>query len=407
MSVDAIKSWEVPASTGKHFDVLDGIRGVAILMVVSFHAFYTNPESGILIRVAGALLGGGWMGVPVFFVLSGFLISYPFFRQRVKDDQFWYLQGYARRRIGKIIPPFYLSLVIFSLYFFIRFSDSSYLWIALRWALGLPNFLTWGPALNSSYWSLVIEVHFYMVLPFLFLLVRGIKPLYVTIGVFAVLLMVPLIVRQLTWPGDAAAKDTVGYFTSRFPCQLDCFAWGVLFAGMFVSWSGFRDQLRSLRWFGYAGLVLLAATVCLYAACTSFFAIDAHPVRWSFEAFHFLPSISTFLLLFFVFDPGCLGVRLLAQPWLRFVGLVSYEWFLFHLPVVWLFRDIVGHSGGNPIWYLLRTVVPLGLTFIVSVLVYRHFSLPLMNWIRNDRSAQKIERELRAAKQVVSKEVGS
>jgi peptidoglycan/LPS O-acetylase OafA/YrhL len=382
MSNDPIQTWEIRASTGKHFDVLDGIRGVAILMVVSFHAFYTNPQAGFLVHAVGRILSGGWMGVQVFFVLSGFLISYPFFRQKAKDDRFWHLDGYARRRIGKIIPPYYLSIVVFAIYYYIRFADPAYLRSAWGYLLVFSNPYQTAVLFNSSYWSLLVEIHFYIALPLLFFLAKRLNFHGALLFLAAILMLVPLAVRLIVWPGSAASSSHVGYLMTRFPGQLDCFGWGVLFAGMFVSWSGYREELRHLRVFGYAGLFLLAACLCIYAACTRFFNIDTSPSRWSYELFHYLPCVSTFLMLFFVFDPLCLAVRLLAMPWLRFIGIVSYEWFLLHLPVVWLLRDIFGQTGGNLAMYLLKTVLPLILTFIVSVLVYRFFSLPLLNRIR-------------------------
>jgi peptidoglycan/LPS O-acetylase OafA/YrhL len=313
MNTDKFKSWEVEASTGKHFDVLDGIRGLAILMVVSYHTFYINPKSGVLFHVMGGINEGGWMGVQIFFVLSGFLISYPFFRQKAKNDQSWYPQNYARRRIGKIIPPYYLSLVIFASYYLIRFFDPAYLRVALGYALFSPNILPSGPLFNSSYWSLIVETQFYILLPLLFFLARGVRTRTTTLGMFALIWLIPVIARQLTWPGDDATPEQWATELTRFPCYLDSFAWGVLFAGMFVLRSGFRGELRSLSLFGYAGLALLGATLCFYAVSTHFFPY-AHAQRWKMEAFHLLPSASTFLLLFFVFDPNCLGVRLLAQP---------------------------------------------------------------------------------------------
>jgi peptidoglycan/LPS O-acetylase OafA/YrhL len=382
MNTDPIKPWEVQTSTGRHFDVLDGIRGLAILMVVAFHAFYTNPESNVVLRAIGGIIGAGWLGVPIFFVLSGFLISYPFFRRRKEDNHFWHLTGYARRRVGKIIPPYYLSIVIFAVYYFVRFSDPAYLRVALQWALGLPNFLLVPLRFNASYWSLIVEVHFYIALPLLFFLTRGLKALQAAVCLFFMLLVVPTIVRQVTWPQQEPTKDLIGFLMTRFPSQLDFFAWGILFSGIFVSLSGRRSELRALSLCGYAGLVLLAVSLGLWALWSKLFEIHVHPTRWSIEIFHLLPSVSAFLMLFFVFDHSNLGARFLAQRWLRFVGLVSYEWFLFHQPVIYLFKDIFGQTHGSIPMFALKTILPMLLTFGASVIVYRYFSLPLLNRIR-------------------------
>jgi peptidoglycan/LPS O-acetylase OafA/YrhL len=279
------------------------------------------------------------------------------------------------------------------LYYFLRFSDTAYLHTALKWALGLPNFVPTALRFNASYWSLIIEVHFYAVLPILFFLTRGLRQHHTAALLFFLLLVVPLATRQLTWPDRPLSKDALAFLMGRFPCQLDFFAWGVLFAGVFTSLSAVRDQVRALSLFGYAGVVLLMATLGFWAFWSHLFDIHSHPARWSVEVFHFLPSIAAFLMLFFVFDPHCLGSRLLGHPWLRFIGIVSYEWFLFHQPVVYFFQDVLGQGRGSLLWYGIKTVLPLALTFGLSVLIYRYFSLPLLNRIRGNtlNNQRKVE----------------
>ena len=119
--------WEIKSSTGNHFDVLDGLRGIAILMVVILHTFYVNETRSVAEWVLGYVIPAGWVGVPIFFVLSGFLISLPFFTGRQANADFWYPKGYARRRLAKIMPPFYLSILFFAVFYWFRFHDPAYL----------------------------------------------------------------------------------------------------------------------------------------------------------------------------------------------------------------------------------------------------------------------------------------
>ncbi|HWB61283.1 MAG TPA: acyltransferase [Chthoniobacteraceae bacterium] len=381
---DPIQKWEIKASTGRHFDALDGLRGVAILMVVIHHTFYTNPTNRLMKGIEG-LIEAGWIGVPVFFVLSGFLISYPFFQAREKNSRAWYVNGYARRRIGKIIPPFYLSIVIFWVLYLFQYHDFAYVNAGAQWALGLPNFIVQARNFNLSYWSLVVEVHFYILLPLLFWLTRGMKTRPASWMIFFILAVVPPVVRHLTWPSDpamAADQKITGFLMIRFPCELDYFAWGVLFGGWFVSLAAMREKMKHLAALGYAGILLFAVTLCLFSKWAWQYGIAAQPRLWSVEFFHWAPGISAFLMLFFVFDPDCAAARLLGLGWLRFIGLVSYEWFLFHGPVVRWFAEVYGKTHGSAFDYLMKTVVPLALTFVFSVALYRWFSLPIMNRIR-------------------------
>jgi peptidoglycan/LPS O-acetylase OafA/YrhL len=391
MSTPKLQQWEIKASTGSHFDVLDGLRGMAILLVVAYHALYTNPAQGVVARVAGYIIAAGWMGVPVFFVLSGFLISYPFFQKRAADPQFWYQRGYAWRRLAKILPPFYLSILFFIGLFWLQGLDPANLKSALLWATGLGNFVVVDPVFNGSYWSLIVESHFYIVLPLLFWLTRGRTVRTTTVILFLILFTVPLVVRHHTWPGgmmvapDYAGEQAkhLGMALGRFPCQLDYFAWGVAFAGVYVELGAIREKLAALSFFGYAGLALLLVTIVFWGYWSSHFNFRGYPTRWEVEMGHLLPPVAAMLLLFFVFDPASRGARFFSLGWLRFTGIISYEWFLFHGPIVQWFYHSTGPSNGSLLAYAWRTLVPLGVTFVFSVLVYRYFSLPILHRVRD------------------------
>jgi peptidoglycan/LPS O-acetylase OafA/YrhL len=387
MSAEKIISREARPAGGNHFDALDGMRGIAILMVVCYHTLFTNPGAGPASRFMGFVFKTGWMGVPLFFVLSGFLISFPFFRQRQQDLQSWYVKGYSRRRAAKIIPPYCLSIAIIGTYCFLRFSNPAYLTTGLKWALGISNFIRPVVSIPAPYWSLLVETHFYILLPLFFLLFRGLRPRPASLCIFALLLLVPPVVRQYTWPAENASKD-LSFLMDRFPCALDYFGWGVLFAGFFVESPVTGGSATRLRYFGYAGMLLLATTLGVHAIWDSKFYINTYPSRWSTEVFHFLPALSCFLLLFFLFDADCLGSRFFAWSPLRFIGIVSYEWFLFHQAVVLLFREALLSVHGSILLYLFSTAAPLLLTFVFSVAVYRYFSFPILQWGRNRPSRQ-------------------
>ena len=395
MESNPSQSWEIQSSTGHHFDVLDGLRGIAILLVVMLHTFYTNPAHGAVAWALGYFITCGWVGVPIFFVLSGFLISQPFFSQRQNDPQFWYPQGYARRRLGKIVPPFYLSILFFTAFYWVRFQDPAYLLSAGKWALWLGNFISISPLFNGPYWSLMVEAQFYILLPLFFLVTRGLSGRRTAMTLFFILFIAPLAARQLTWPNDilimpdwdTATAMQLTHNLDRFPCHLDYFAYGVAFGGLYAALGTSTLKIRDLGMLGYLGGLLLAVYIFFWCVWSHEFDIRAHQTRWSLEINHLLPGLSGFFLLFFVFDPDCLGAKILSVSWLRFVGLVSFEWFLFHWPVCNLFKEMIGHTQGSLGMFLLKTIFPLALTFGLAVMVYRWFSLPILNRMR--RSIKK------------------
>jgi peptidoglycan/LPS O-acetylase OafA/YrhL len=98
---------------------------------------------------------------------------------------------------------------------------------------------------------------------------------------------------------------------------------------------------------------------------------------------HLSSGIGAFLLLFFVFDPACLGSRILSAPALRFLGIVSFEWFLIHQAAQSWFREWMVSSAGNIFRYSFMVGLPTLLSLGVAILVYHSFSLPIMRWGRH------------------------
>ena len=391
MARTKLECWEVAPSSGSHFELLDGLRGLAILLVICSHHFYVNPALGKTFGFVGGLIHSGWMGVPVFFVLSGFVISYPLFLDRSKNLQSWYRPGYFWRRIAKIIPPFYLSIIIFAGFYWWQFHDPIYLQAAWRWAVGLQSYGLPLTNFNLVYWSLMVEIHFYVLLPILFFLTRG-RSLYATTFIVGSFLMIfPLVLRQLAWPSEMSVLpltktgNEIRFFLERVPfCVIDYFAFGIIFSGLYSEIKLSAKPAKKLARFGYLGIIMLAFTLGFWAFLfVSYDNILWNVHRWCLETFKYLPAISTFFLLFFVFDRDCLGARLFSLSWLRFIGIVSYEWFLFHGPVQVWFQGLIGHTSGNVTLYLIKTIAPLAITFVLSVAVYRWFSLPILNWVRN------------------------
>src|ERR1044071_8892959 len=167
--------WHVNPSVQKEYDVIDGLRGIAILLVVGCHLVYINPSSGPLTHFIGGVFAAGSCGVIVFFALSGFLISWPFWKRKIAGNQVAVPPGYAKRRFWKIYPPLVLSVILLTPIYVLRSQDWSLIQVALQWLVGLPLVKPVNGALNPVMWSLVVEVHFYLLLPLLFVMLKKVS----------------------------------------------------------------------------------------------------------------------------------------------------------------------------------------------------------------------------------------
>ncbi|WP_421944652.1 acyltransferase family protein [Pedobacter sp.] len=150
----------------KYIPSLDGWRAVAILMVIFGH-FMLTLEKGSIIHTFLKLVAIGDIGVKIFFVLSGFLITTLLIKEKIKYDRI-NLKNFFIRRALRIIPVFYLYLiVVFLVNHFFRLNLVLSNFIVPLFYINNFNFLsrTW---ITGHSWSLAVEEQFYLIWPFIF-----------------------------------------------------------------------------------------------------------------------------------------------------------------------------------------------------------------------------------------------
>lgn len=288
---------------------IDGLRALAVLAVVIFHAF-------------PSVLPGGFVGVDVFFVISGFLIS-GIIRRAVDDRAFSLLDFYARR-LRRILPALLVVLVACLLagYAF---------WLADEWqALGRHTFagalfhanvaLANEPgggyfvALSRStpllhLWSLGVEEQFYLVWPLLFAaLVRWTRWPLAGVAV----LLVASFVLNLAWLPDAPADTYYLPFTRL---------WELLVGAALV---GLRQPLGR----GLAEASALTGLGLIAIACVAIDAASPFPGWWAW-----LPTLGAALVIAAGNEAAVNRVGLAARP-VVWVGLISYPLYLWHWPML-------------------------------------------------------------------------
>jgi peptidoglycan/LPS O-acetylase OafA/YrhL len=367
-----LDAWHVAPSANRDYDFIDGLRGIAILMVAVSHHFYFNPNSGPLMHYVGAMVGSGAHGVILFYALSGFLISWAFWKRKAANATKAVPQGYAQRRFWKIYPPLAASILILTPFYISTRSDWSYLAIGAKWLAGLPFIVPVSGKFNPVMWTLVIEVQFYITLPLLFLSLKRVSPKATLAIVTALFFGVPLGMRIVTRQPATFLPN----IDSHYPAALDAFCFGILVAGL--DNLGFIKK-SWVRW-ALAGIVLWPLALLTYVW------VNRHPALQSFTTTELVQGglhFSAACLLLFIAYPQHTIARLLCAPWLRWCGIISYEWYLLHQPFVLWSRAYFGPAGGNIIKFLLIIGVPFIITLVAAALLYRFFSLPLLRYGRD------------------------
>jgi peptidoglycan/LPS O-acetylase OafA/YrhL len=373
-----LDAWHVKPSVNRDYDFIDGLRGIAILMVLACHHIYINPNAGPATQFMGGLFSAGGHGVKLFFAMSGFLISWPFWKRKFAQSVPIVAPGYGWRRFWKIYPPLALSVILFTPIYIWANQDWSYCTVAGQWLTGLSFLLPVNGKLNPVMWTLVIEVQFYAVLPLLFISLKKVSAKLCLWVVPLIFLLVPFSFRLITGQSATFYPD----INPHFPSTLDVFCLGVLVAGL----ENAGMMKKSWARMGIVGLVLWP----LALLATAWF--QTHPESNSFtttETVGWMEKIASGCLLCNVADPRQPVARILCVPWLRWCGIVSYEWYLFHQPIILWARHFFGPANG----VLYKYVAIIGGSFLVGMiltaLIYRFFSLPILRYGRSSAVKNK------------------
>jgi peptidoglycan/LPS O-acetylase OafA/YrhL len=300
---------------------LDALRGIAVLAVVMYHGLYwwLPPAKSIsrATRLLSTLASPGWVGVNLFFVLSGFLITGILLESRGSSN---YWRSFYTRRALRILP---LYLVVLPILRFYSHLDWTYLLFCL---LYLANFTD---GLRGEHygvlWTLAVEEQFYLVWPFL---VRRLRT-----GTLAGLCVGSVLLSPLLRYLSASRVLALGDPHTATWLITDNLAAGALIA-IFLRMPGVnpsRDRSLTL-WIGLSGAALLTAGFRFHLLSRS----TAAGAAFQPEPFIFL--FAALLLLALKYGDHPLVYRL-TKP-LRFYGYISYGLYLFHLLGFKAFQDL-------------------------------------------------------------------
>jgi peptidoglycan/LPS O-acetylase OafA/YrhL len=241
-TANALISPVFPQAAGErehaHVPVLDGIRGLAVLMVMVFHFFQRNgiESPGLVIRALTKMSVLGQTGVDLFFVLSGFLITGILLKAKGKPH---YFRNFYMRRTVRIFPLHYFALIIV---FVVLPVTSLAGWVPFRtqlwgWFYGVTICATFFPGqpVPLHFWSLAVEEHFYLVWPAVVRACSARKLALVCAGCMVGSLVMRIVLLRL------------GYSSFFFTlCRLDGLAVGALMAIVVREPNGF-GQLQRYR----------------------------------------------------------------------------------------------------------------------------------------------------------------
>lgn len=349
-------------SSQEHIPELDGLRGMAILLVVAAH-YFAVPGTGAAFLLSGYWFRLGWTGVDLFFVLSGFLIGGILLGARGSPN---YFKTFYARRFFRIIPLYYAWIVLY-----VVLVAAAGSWIAARIGtvqgigiaipahfLFLQNFhdftkstvfLWW----FSSTWSLAVEEQFYVMAP---LVVRYLSRRHLA----AVLVIVAMAAPALRFLIRTEFSNGPWLAYRLMPCRADSLAVGVLAALVWTS-------PRSRAWLQEHSIVLYGAIAILFAGVAYLWRSNSDPLQslTQIAGYSWLALFYAAILLLVLSRRSSVVAAVMRIGFLREMGGVSYCIYLVHESVFLFCNQIILHT--HP---LVTDAKAAGVTLIAAFVTY-------------------------------------
>lgn len=350
----------------RYISALDGIRAIAIILVMLFHFHYT--------------LEIGWVGVQLFFVLSGFLITSILLKEKENNLSF-YLKRFYWRRSLRIFPLYYLYLLLIAVCFLIFNYPSAFPKLAPYLFTYTYNYYPLIESLKfdaafTHFWSLCVEEQFYLFWPFVifFFSKRGLKFLLIIVILFSPLFRLLMGGYLANTTIDTGSFGEIIY--RMLPSQLDSFAFGALIP--LFSLHKIKKRI------GLAFLLVMGVTVLLGLLNLNSIPDDIMPgisslgypignmINYSHVWSYTVINIASLFLILVVLnsDVNIWYNRILGSKVFIAIGRVSYGLYVYHWVLLSAYRVLIGKYIDNT---FLSFSIYFVICYLVSELSYRLF----------------------------------
>jgi peptidoglycan/LPS O-acetylase OafA/YrhL len=382
------------------FPLLDSIRGIATLMIFSVHLmlFTQHGEdwlSPVIARFEVALA--------VFFAMSGFLLYRPFASARVEGERLPSVRDYSRRRLLRIVPAFWLALLVLSLYPGLDQMDTGHWWV-------FPAFLQqysldWVHGGIPVGWSLCVELSFYLLLPLIALGVRRLPgkdraarlrgEIALVAGLVALSVVYRVTLMLLDYaPAGEGARNLIesspflfvpGTLHTSVIGTFDWIAIGMGLAVASVAYHGRERRPRLVRsierspnlWWGTAVVVFLFSVLVWPAPDWPGGYTDRERVLM--QGVFGLLALLVLAPAIFGGDGRQRSRRFLHSSLLVRMGVISYAFYLYHLTVI---QEVASRTpdslADDKLLFTVAVAIPITLT--LAALSYYLFERPILRF---------------------------
>lgn len=336
--------------------LIDALRGIAIIGVVYHHTLSWResfPKEGAL----GILSSGGWHGVNLFFILSGFVLYLPYAMERRSVTDWADAKSFLAHRALRLLPLYYFSTAVLLVFY-------------LQWNVGdwgtygqIARYLTvtfgfspstFYPPVNYVLWSLGVEIWFSVLFPIVVMAVRRYGWTSILVAIL-LLSMSTRVIGQLIAEGPPRPALNLNFISDSVLGRLDEFALGM--------WAAHLYRNGHARRFGAAALVVGGGLVFVGMALWKQW-MSGYMSTWSAGLFNIPLDIGMVLCLMALLG-RMQGVSKLISVWpVQLMGMMCFSLYVWHAVAFLKLRPFVNST--------LAYLVYITLTFVISWFTYRY-----------------------------------
>lgn len=353
---------------------LDGLRGIAILIVLCFHYF---PNT--------YLFRFGWSGVDLFFVLSGYLITgrlLPFLSDKKLLQKFYW------NRFIRIVPLYFGFLLLFFTCWFLFATQqtlTSYKYYQNHWWAFFLFFQNWTFILNSPsspgglthLWSLAVEEQFYIIFPLFILAIKQRKKLlFAAISlIFLIVISRCLFFNLINLNGQYEKIHCNTFF------RLDSFFVGLILFIITEKKMAFSNITNTLKLLSFTSIAILFFYVIVFQQ------VNANSVFYLTIGYTIVAITYAVLIFASVLNKNKILKKITNNPFLKYSGKISYSIFIIHYPLYtiglgflnWIVHHYHVNISSNSL-LIINGLCCFPLTYLASHLSFKYYESYFLKW---------------------------
>lgn len=381
----------------KHIDVLDGIRAIAIIVIVWFHFWqqtwitpYIHFDNSITKYVGITeshlhyFIRYGAVFVDVLILLSAICNLYPYARSIMFQEKWPDMKQFYLKRMIRIFPSYYFCIIIMIIFAVVqnKYTDTGFMWKDIISHLTFTSVLSsdtyLGTMLNGALWTVQVEVLYYILIPFLAKAFRK----------------APWITCIMLWGCSIVSSNFILYqkadnirgWSNYFLCYAGLYANGMLICLFYLT---VKSKMAENKYTQILALLFAFGSIGCFVRLLKSFDNQDLPTMQLITRFYLMWINTVFILAVMFISTNLKGI--FNNKYLKFVSIVSYNLYIWHQVVAVKckeFRipywegDTPPNITGDVAWQRQYQVIILILTVIVSVGLTYGFELPIARYLR-------------------------